>query len=255
MRRILMQPSTHYSRAPITEALIDLRVALPDGFAVQNLLKIHDYVRNQFPTYEPVNLNAFTVQSGPEIQDIQVNTDREQIGFRFKDKDGLRIFQATLHGFTFNRLQPYESWEEFSTDARSTWEIYRDICKPEIVTRVAVRYINQINIPSKEGLDLQEYLRIVPEMSPDLTQKKIGTFFMQLQIPQEDLDCMLVISETLAPPTDPGFVTVILDIDLFRQQVWQSGDKDIWDFLDKLRHRKNEVFKASITKKTEELIS
>ena len=77
---------------------------------------------------------------------------------------------------------------------------------------------------------------------------------MQLQIRQEDLDCMLIINETLAPPAAPNFFTIILDIDLFRQQVWQSGDKDIWDFLEKLRHRKNEVFKASITEKTEELI-
>ncbi len=65
---------------------------------------------------------------------------------------------------------------------------------------------------------------------------------------------MLVINEAIAPPTNPEIVTVILDLDLFRQEVWDSNDEDIWHFLEKLRHRKNEVFEASITDRTRELI-
>ncbi len=77
---------------------------------------------------------------------------------------------------------------------------------------------------------------------------------MQLQIPQQDLNCMLIINEALAPQTNPEIITIILDLDLFRQQVWDSSDEDIWLFLEKLRHRKNEVFEASITDRTRELI-
>ena len=66
---------------------------------------------------------------------------------------------------------------------------------------------------------------------------------------------MLVINETLALPPAPGFLSVIFDIDLFRQQVWQSDDEDIWHFLTQLRERKNQVFRESITEKTEELIN
>lgn len=250
-----MQTSVHYSQAPITEALIDLRVVPPAGLSVENLLKIHEHISSQFPTYEPIHFESLTVQTGPDMPALQVNTNRQHIGFRFKDRSGLNIFQATLHGFTFNRLRPYETWEKFSSDAKLMWEIYKEVCRPEVVTRAAVRYINQINIPSNDKLDLQDYLSIVPDVSPKLGQSRLSTFFMQLQIPQEDLNCMLIINETLAPPAAPDSVTIILDIDLFRQQVWQSEDKDIWNFLEKLRHRKNEVFKASITEKMEELIS
>lgn len=78
---------------------------------------------------------------------------------------------------------------------------------------------------------------------------------MQLQIPQQDLDCLLIINEAMAPQTNPNLVTIILDLDLFREQIWASDDEDLWQFLGKLRHRKNEVFEASITDKTRELIS
>ncbi len=65
---------------------------------------------------------------------------------------------------------------------------------------------------------------------------------------------MLIIHESLVPPESTDVISIILDLDLFRQQVWQSGDEAIWHFLDQLRERKNQVFKASITQKTKELI-
>lgn len=98
-------------------------------------------------------------------------------------------------------------------------------------------------------------MRTVPEVSPDLPQQGLQTFFMQLQIPQQDLDCMLIINEAFTQPATPEVITIIFDLDLFRQQIWNSDDEDIWSFLEKLRYRKNEVFEASITDKTRELIA
>jgi uncharacterized protein (TIGR04255 family) len=247
----MQQEVRHYSRAPITEAILDLKVILPETFSVDKILEIHPRVLERFPTSEPLYVGSLAVQAGP---DIQVQTSREHNGFLFRSADGKRIFQATLQGFTFNRLAPYTSWEEFSDDARYLWEIYKDVCKPAFVTRAAVRYINRIDIPIKGQIELQEYLKTIPEVASDLPQKNLSSFFMQLQIPQEDLNCMLIINETLTLPPSPGFISVILDIDLFRQQSWKSDDEDIWRFLAQLRERKNLIFRKSITEKTEELI-
>jgi uncharacterized protein (TIGR04255 family) len=248
----MQQAVRHYSRAPITEAILDLKVILPDIFPIERFLEIQARVRDRFPTSEPIHVGSLAIQAGPEIQ---VDASRQHSGFLFRSKDGLRIFQATLQGFTFNRLAPYNSWEEFSNDARNLWEIYKDICKPAFVTRAAVRYINRIDIPVEGPIKLQDYLKTAPDIASGLPQKNLSSFFMQIQIPQEDLNCMLVINETLALPPSPGFISVIFDIDLFRQQAWQSDDEDIWDFLTQLRERKNQVFRESITEKTEELIN
>jgi len=249
-REVLMQPSFHYSKAPITEAIIDLKVTLPDGFTVENLADIHTHVRDHFPIKEPMHTGSLLFQSGPSIK---IDASREHHGFLFRSEDGLRIFQATLSGFTFNRLAPYHTWEEFSSDARNLWEVYKDICKPSSVTRAEVRFINRLDLPGPM-LDFKDYLRTVPEVSPDLSQG-LSSFFMQLQLPQEDLNCMLIINEAFTPPTSPEQVSVILDFDLFREQIWQSDDEAIWSFLGELRHRKNLAFNASITDKTRELIA
>lgn len=249
-----MQVQKRYLKAPITEAIIDLKVTFPENFSADRFAEIEDRVKDRFPTKEKEQLyagiGAFIFVPGSPIK---VDANQHHNGFLFRSADNLRIFQATLSGFTFNRLAPYESWEEFSTDAKYLWDAYKEIYKPIQVTRAAIRYINQINIPT-EGLDdLKDYLRVVPEIPDKFPQRVLSSFLTQVQMPQEDLDCMLIINETLAPHSDNKFVTITLDIDLFRQQNWESGDDDIWNFLEKLRHRKNEVFEASITQKTKEM--
>ncbi len=248
-----MQVQRRYNKPPITEAVIDLRVNLPEGFTVDKLNAIHSRISENFPTIEPFykGVGAISYQPG---EAFKVDTSEKQIGYWFRSEDNLQTFQASLEGFSFNRLAPYESWEAFSGDAKKLWEIYKEFCSPTHVTRVAVRYINQINIPAHELTELKDYLKTVPEVSHELPQNALQTFFMQLQIPQSDLDCMLIINEAIAPPVNPEFVSVILDLDLFRQQIWNSDDEEIWGFLEKLRDRKNEVFEASITDKTRELI-
>lgn len=248
-----MQVQRHYSKAPIKEAIIDLRVTFPGDISVDKLADIHPYISDKFPIVQPVHRGVGSLAIQPGMS-AEVNASEQLFGFWFRSEDNLRTFQATLEGFTFNRLAPYESWEEFSNDARSMWEIYKEICRPAYVTRAAIRYINQINIPADGLIELKDYLSTVPEVPSDLPEKILQTYFMQLQIPQQDLNCMLIINEALTQPTNPGIITVILDFDLFRQQIWDS-DEDIWQFLEKLRHRKNEVFEASITDKTRELIA
>jgi len=76
---------------------------------------------------------------------------------------------------------------------------------------------------------------------------------MQLQVPQED--CQLIISEAIVPPTNPHTLSVILDFDLFREQIWKSDDDKIWQYLEKLRQLKNVIFEASITDLTRRLIA
>ncbi len=250
----MKQVQKHYLKAPITEAIIDLKVTFPENLSPEIFAEIEDHVKDRFQTKEKEQIytgtGAFIFVPGSPVQ---MNANQHRNGFLFRSSDNLRIFQATLSGFTFNRLAPYESWEEFSADAKYLWEAYKEIYKPIQVTRAAIRYINQINIPT-EGLDdLKEYLRVIPEIPEDFPQKLLNSFSTQIQMPQEDLECMLIINEVLVPHPDGKFITVTLDLDLFRHQNWESGDENIWSFLETLRHRKNEVFEASITQKAKEM--
>src|SRR6266496_2123454 len=127
-----MQVSKRYLKAPITEALIDLKVTLPEGFSIDDLTNIYAHISDRFPTQESIQTGSLVFQSGPTIR---IDTNQQHSGFLFRSKDGVKILQATLNGFTFNRLAPYDSWEEFSGDAKYLWGLYKEICKPTSVTR------------------------------------------------------------------------------------------------------------------------
>jgi len=244
-----MQPPKHYTKTSITEAVIDLRVEIPSEVTLSTLRSLQSSVESHYPVCEDVVAFQGQFQAGLSIA---ATASQSLIGYSFSSSDKKQIFQVRLDGFTFSRLAPYERWESFRDEARRLWDIYQVAINPKSVNRVAVRYINRLDLPLPFN-DFKDYLRTVPEVSPDLPQG-LSDYFMQLQIPQEDLQGMLVLNETLMPPPEDNVVSVLLDIDLFCE-VNFPGDKNAqWDLLEQLRVRKNEVFEACITDRTRRLL-
>lgn len=146
---------------------------------------------------------------------------------------------------------PYIDWHDLSSEARRLWTNYREITDPPLITRIALRYINRINIPLPIA-DLKEYFRTIPEISPDLPQG-VSNFFMQLYLPQPDLNAMCILNLTMLPPTSQDTTSLLFDIDLFRISAVPQLEVEIWNTFDSMRDRKNKIFEASITDKAREL--
>jgi uncharacterized protein (TIGR04255 family) len=68
----------------------------------------------------------------------------------------------------------------------------------------------------------------------------------------------LIINEAPEVSTEEGTLSVRLDLYLFREQYeepWPVDDDTmVWEFLERLHDRKNEIFEASITNRTRRLI-
>jgi uncharacterized protein (TIGR04255 family) len=243
-----MSSARHYPRAPITEALIDLRVELPPEVAVSELQNAHAGQEADYPGVEQANVAVGHMEVGKHVA---TSASTKHVGYWFRSADGKQVYQSRLDGFTMSRLAPYESWEPFRNEARRLWDVYRSVAKPAKVIRLAVRYINRIDIPLPLG-DFKEYLRTVPEVSPDLPQG-LARYFMQLAIPQDDIKSMVLLNETIIEPAAQNVVSIVLDIDIFRAAELPTEEEAVWGFLEELRARKNEVFEACITDKAREL--
>jgi uncharacterized protein (TIGR04255 family) len=174
-----------------------------------------------------------------------------QAGLQFASADEKLHFEVRLDGFAIHRLAPYEGWAPFRDEARRLWNRYRETVRAQQVTRVAVRYINRLDLPLPA--ELKDFLRTAPEVSPDLPQQLNG-FFMELNLPLRDIESTLVLREMVVPPAAPNVASVILDIDLFRSEAVPADDGAIWAFIDSLRVRKNEIFEACITDRTREVL-
>jgi uncharacterized protein (TIGR04255 family) len=171
-------------------------------------------------------------------------------GYLFTSADGRQIVQARLDGFTANRLKPYRDWATFRDEARTHWEAYCRQTRPEAVTRLALRYINRIEIPVPFA-DFKEYILTTPEVAPGLPQG-LANFFMRVVLPLEQFGCVAIITETLEEPK-AEVIPYVLDIDVVSERPFAPTDDEIWRTFETLRLAKNEVFFKSVTAKAQEL--
>jgi uncharacterized protein (TIGR04255 family) len=233
----------HYPNTPITEAIIDLRVKPAEGVDRALLKQVGEGEEAEYPRQEEVVEAVGQMAVGPGGGSASVQ--QTPIGWKFISEDRKQIVQSRVNGFTFSRLAPYESWNPFRHEAKRLWEVYRRTLNPVSVVRVAVRYINRIDIPG-DSVDLKDYFRTSPEIAADLPQQLDG-YFMQLRLPYPDVSGHCVINQTIVPPARENVVSVVLDIDLFRTLDLPQHEEGIWSFFEKLHAAKNYIFETCIT--------
>ncbi|HEY9824765.1 MAG TPA: TIGR04255 family protein [Stenomitos sp.] len=248
-----MTQTRHYSNAPITEALVDLRILPMGESGLKTLQGLRPSLEIDYPEYEEIVVaQGQFQQTGSKVT---ATATQSPSGYRFISANGKQVFQARLDGFTLSQLKPYKNWETLRNEAKRLWELYRQAAQPKSIERIAVRYINRLDLPleASKTLNFKDYLRTVPEVSNDMLQG-VTSYFMQLQIPQNDLNATLLLNEAIIPPSQDDFVSVILDIDLFCTSTFSVDDSIHWNLLDEFRVRKNQIFEACITHKLRELI-
>lgn len=240
---------TVFPNAPITEALIDIRVELPERITLQDLEAFHNIVKARFPDKKERISYKADFKVSPKGSTVEVPPSKPD-GYLFHSSAENKIVQARLDGFTFNKLKPYENWDIFRTEARQLWDEYFKIANPVKITRIALRYINRIEIPLPFKT-FKEYVLTIPEIAPTLPQD-LAQFFMQLSIPNRDIEATAVINQTMEMPANQR-LPLIFDIDVFREVTYSDNREEMWGEFEKLRKYKNALFFESITDKTKEL--
>ncbi len=239
-----------YPNAPINEALLDIRAKLPPAIDLSRLATFQEGIGERYPDRS----ERTTWQADVELKptgDVKVHSPiGGPNGYLFKAPDGRRLVQARLDGFTFNWLKPYDRWQTFRDEAKELWKRYVQIATPVHVSRIALRYINQVNIPLPMN-DFKDYIRTTPEIAPGLPQG-LQNFFMRLEIPDRDSGAVAIVTQTMAPPKG-DVLPLIFDIDVIREQVFDARSPDMWGAFEQLRDLKNRIFFFSITEKAQGL--
>ena len=243
-----------YPNAPLTEALIDFRVKFNHDISLDKLKRFGAEVSAQYPNETTRDLLQGQINFG--ASEPQTQSSRTAIGYIYHSGDRRQAVQARLDGFTFSRFTPYQDWAHLVKETKRLWGIFIEVLRPTVVVRVAVRYVNQINLPLKAGtLRFEDYLRTFPQLTGIEEDVDLEQFFVRLVMPQRDLSARLILTETLLPPQD-HFLGVILDIDLFRDDIsLDARSEEIWAILEMFRSRKNKYFEASITDAARELFA
>ncbi len=234
--------------APITEALIDIRVKLPSGFDVKKLDSIYEEIKEEYPEKQEQKISEVKLE--PKAEGLVKSSGTKINGYRYISSDKKQILQARIDGFTFSRLHPYIQWKDLRDEAFKLWELYKSITVPESIIRVAVRYINNLNIPMPIK-DFADYLTAPPTV-PDELPQQISSFLTRVVMHEPSIGATAIIMQALDQiVTDTA--PIILDIDAFKFQAEGIEEKDALDIIEKLRDFKNKVFFNSITDSLKEI--
>ena len=234
-------------RAPITEEMVDFRIersewtigSIDDPRLGGDLgyHRVGPILKSQFGV--TFDLEADT---GPEFS----SEPAEVVGSRFHSADEKYVAQLSIDGFSFSRLAPYENWEAFVGEAKRVWRIYVGAVRPRAVTRVATRFINDLQLPLSDPKPFAFYLNSVAA-PPDIAFNKINGFLYQHFGRDPDSMASVTCTQALRSARYEGALPVILDIDVFRAMRFPIDDDSVWPYLDRLRLVKNRVFFSLLT--------
>lgn len=235
-----MEP-VHLDSPPILEALVDFRVVLPADIDLPQLATFQEAIRSGYPERQDrlVWTGELTLAPGVKV------TGSEPLirGYLFKSNDLPHVVQASLDGYTFSRIRPYDSWEQMRKEAVALWKHYIAIAKPLKVTRIALRYINRIELPSNVQ-HISDYFLTYPVLAPKIPQL-MSELYMRMVLPDQGSRQAIVTIST--DPTVLDKVVIIFDVDVFQAGDFEIDNDTIWDAVDKLRALKNRIFFGSLT--------
>jgi len=238
-----------FKNAPITEAIIDIQVERQENCTIDILGKFGEAIDKKFDEQKKRTRFEGKIDFGPE-KSPNFTQKSEVDGVAFKCNPENKIVQARLNGYGFSKLQPYEKWETFVSEAKELWGKYRDLVNPSKVTRIGLRYINRIEIPMPV-YDFKEYFLTFPEIAEGLPSA-ISGLFMRLTLPKPCTDYNAIITQAINQATNQS-LPIIFDIDVAKTGEFDASSDEIWTFLAEMREYKNEIFFKSLTEKAKGL--
>jgi len=228
---------------PLREALVDiqLREVLPMAW----MEKLENLGFDGFVYVHPIKHGQFRFEISKDQPARALVTADQPVGRRYDRQDGTQVLQVRRNGMTLSILKNYTNWDALRDAARDKWNRYLDVSGPVGVSRLAVRYINGIEIPL--GADYDEYLTAGPQVPRPLPQI-VNNFMQRVELPFEKDNATAIITQTLeAVVAAKG--AAILDIDVFSLCSLDGTSSEVWSILERLRAIANDIFFSSITKK------
>lgn len=244
----------YYPNAPIVEAVIELRVDRPPGDVQAALTEAAERVKERFPQRQALMRMQMGIAATSDGGIQSLAPKREPQGWKLLSERSDRILQLKPDGVVYSHMPRYSRWETFSQEARSEWAAYVEATLPRRVTRLGLRYVNRLPLPSG-AIRLEDFLNVHPQCPDDFGP--LSSLILQIQVRQPMIGpkAMASIAVASEPITDPAVNPMVLDIDVFTEIDLSPTDPEIWELFERMRLSKNLLFETAITDNTRKLIA
>jgi uncharacterized protein (TIGR04255 family) len=232
---------------PIVEAILDIECDLPPGQSLADLEgPARETFSDRYPKARKQFLQEHRIETKPgEAPELSVRPAGVQ-ALQFLQEDEKQLVQVRAQGFSFNRLAPYTSLDDYLPEIARTWHLYVQLGKPVQVRLVRVRYINRILLPMTDGrVTLDDYFSVAPRLPLEEELDLVG-FLNQHAVVERATGHRVNIVLTLEQPQGDK-LPVIFDNCVAAPGPAEPG----WAWIDEkirlLRVLKNRIFEGTVT--------
>jgi len=233
--------------APTVEAVLDIDCDLPPSIDLATLdASAQTSFGEGYPKPRKRLVQAMQIET-KDGEATKVSARHGLQALQYLAEDEKQLVQLRRQGYSFNRLAPYSSLDEYLPEIERTWNLFMQLATPLQVRLIRLRFINRLLLPTVEGsVTLDDYLKLGPRL-PDATNLTLSGFFNQHSAVEVATGNAVNIT-TATQPMDGGKLPVILDIDAYYTGSMEPSDwTQIAAHIQSLRQLKNLVFKNSLT--------
>ena len=234
---------------PIVEAVLDIDCDMPPSLDMTGLeSSARDAYRDRYPKSRTQFMQALRVEAAAHSAP-SVTSQQGIQAFQFLQEDEKQLVQVRVPGFSFNRLAPYSSLDDYLPEMERTWRLFVGLVAPVKIRLVRLRYINRILLPMTAGrVELDDYLKLGPRL-PD-EDKLTFTGFLNQHSAVEAGTGNRVNFVLANQPQEDDNLPVIFDIETFRSVDGEPSDwSPLRSRIQSLRELKNLVFEKTLTDK------
>lgn len=234
-----------YAAPPITEAVIEIRFAPIERQEMEAFAK---KVSDRYPSRADQVRKRIQVEIATET--IETEAD-ELIRLATEDETKVVLLGATSIGVS--RLAPYAGWPELLERFEADWSDLKRVVGYRKIERVAVRYVNRIDLPTDDSgrVEHERFINLhinLPHDFPDLTN-----YLMAMDFDLADAECSCHVISGPVPSAVIGSASFLLDMDVWRTSSLPQKDAAILDLLRIMRDKKNYLFETFVTDMSREL--
>lgn len=235
-----------YKNPPLIEALCEFQFIPGQSWDMTIPGLIYERIKENYPEKkQQIGLNIQTQASKRGVEQ-KIEPAPPRILFLKKDNSG--IIQVGLDLLIVNQLKPYTSWNELKPIILKNLKIYQEIANPKGFKRIGLRYINVLEIDKVE-FKLTDYFKVYPYI-PDNFPQMPDSFLTRNEFPYEDGKERLILTLASLIPSNPGLISILLDLDYVMATPEYVQIEGISEWLDKAHNTVEAAFEASITDKT-----
>lgn len=225
-----MAESQKLKNPPITEAVIEIRLAEP----LSNFDDISPKLIEEFAESYPKKkeIRQFQIQ----FKNNDTDTSNDMLGYRLEPQDGKYVLQLKKDGLTLSNVGAYVGWDIFVAEFNNIWAKFDNEILESKICRIAVRYINNFTLSKKHEDYYKKWMTV--KINDEANIKKSSLAYL---IEQDEFKTIVKIDTS---ENNNDKYEILLDIDAFCEKEFRR--EEVEGALAKLRGLKNDFFFANI---------